>query len=954
MARQDDRQASQVGLPAGTKIGKYEIRERLGMGGQAVVYKAHDPLLDRYVAIKQISTHLAEDPKFLERFRREAQILAKLGPEVITIHELVEDERGLFIVMEYVEGHTLETILRESEGSQDPKVVLQILWRLAATLHEVHSAGIVHRDLKPSNIIVTEDVRPHITDFGVAASAAGQTSMLLGTTKYMAPEMYAEGTTPDARADIYSLGFIIYELLLGRAAFNEIFQDVVRDPHSEALRWMKWHGNEKVTAPPAHKVNPDVPPELSEIVARMIAKDPADRFASMEELGRAIKQRFSAKGRSAAAAAAAGSLAPSAPARAIARAAATADKGAAPAAAAAESQAPAEAEGPETAPLPKASLSRRTKLILAGVIAASLVGIVIILVVEMGRIGAEQEKAAAELHKEAEQLLDQRKYAEAVAKLEDLRTAAHKGTVAAAKARVDLPLARALLAMDQAADKGRSESADALWNKVATQFKAVRDALASVAEDRPRLGEWVAGREGRLERLEKLRTHLMVYVRDVRTIRALMAEGSYAEALQRMQHPRDEVEKFALQVEEAGAFAEGAARLEAHRAELDALQRQAERKQFMQQTDQRLAQAAQLANSVNLPDLEQALVTYQRLADRLAEAPRALFADTPDADYLDRLAQRIAEGRQEARERKAYLEAKTEAAAAADDHTKLEALERALEHAKKVEPQAVVDDLTAKIQELRAQIWFEQGQRIERRLAGEKDLKKRQRLREQAKRQYEHAVDLTGHAQARAALAALERQERRDALIAEGDAARQAGQYEDALAKYKKAAELGSSEELSQKTLDVRFLIPFTKAQRLRQQKKYDEAEKEFQNAMQVKPSERPRIEALIAEIRQQERFERYMEAGDAALARGNYADAKENFQKARGTQVNEEEALARLAEVDYRENLAKGKREQARGNLKMAWGWYNLAQKAKDTEEVQRLIREVKKALGEGQEDSS
>ncbi len=115
----ENKQADGVGYPPGTRIGKYEIAERLGMGGQAIVYKAHDPLLDRYVAIKQISSHLAENPEFIEHFRKEAQILAKLAtsqPALVTIHELIQEERGLFIVMEFVSGSTLETMLNGSPG----------------------------------------------------------------------------------------------------------------------------------------------------------------------------------------------------------------------------------------------------------------------------------------------------------------------------------------------------------------------------------------------------------------------------------------------------------------------------------------------------------------------------------------------------------------------------------------------------------------------------------------------------------------------------------------------------------------------------------------------------------------------------------------------------------------------------------------------------------------------
>ncbi len=281
-----------AGLPPGTKIGKYEVVEKVGAGGQSVVYKCYDPPLDRYVAAKQVSAHLADNPGFVERFRREARVLAKLGGEqqgIVTIHDLLEDDNGLFIVMEYVEGRTLEQVLASTGEPMATKPAAQLMWRIASAMSAVHKAGIVHRDLKPSNVIVGEDLRPTITDFGVAASLSGQTSMLMGTTKYMAPELF-DGGEVDGRTDMYSLGFIMYELLLGRERFNEIFAEITRDPRTSAVRWMKWHGNESVSAPALHVVNPAIPGQLSSIIAKMMAKDADQRYAGMEALGVAIKK----------------------------------------------------------------------------------------------------------------------------------------------------------------------------------------------------------------------------------------------------------------------------------------------------------------------------------------------------------------------------------------------------------------------------------------------------------------------------------------------------------------------------------------------------------------------------------------------------------------------------------------------------------------------------------------
>lgn len=282
-------------LPVGSKIGKYEIVQHLASGGQSIVYKGYDALLDRHVAIKQIAPFLASDAKFLARFRDVSRLLAKLDCEqVVSIHDLIEDPSGLFVVMEYIEGRTLETILANSPGPMDSKVVLQIIWKVAAGLAALHRAGIIHRDIKPSNIIVGDGMRVKITDFGVAVRSGAPASMKLGTTKYMAPELFG-GAESDGRVDIYSLGIVAYEMALGRAKFQEVFADIVRDPYSESLRWMKWHSSADQVAAPLAEVVPGTPAPLSAIVAKMMAKDPARRYQNVEDLGKDIRANFSAR-----------------------------------------------------------------------------------------------------------------------------------------------------------------------------------------------------------------------------------------------------------------------------------------------------------------------------------------------------------------------------------------------------------------------------------------------------------------------------------------------------------------------------------------------------------------------------------------------------------------------------------------------------------------------------------
>ena len=289
---------SQIGLKSGTKLGKYEIVGRLGLGGMALVYKGYDPLLDRFVAVKQIASHLAADPKFMDRFRKEAQILARLGTDqasVVQIYELIEDARGLFIIMEYVEGQTLDVLMSRQQGPMPTQATLEIIWHLAVGLRAVHERGIIHRDIKPANVLVGVNRKCKITDFGVAARHGGKTSMTLGTTKYMAPELFG-GEDIDGRCDIYSLGCITYEMLVGPEKFQQIFHEVLRDPQAEALRWMKWHTNRELMAPMLNQVNPHVPEVLAKIVAKMMAKDPAQRFTSAEHLLEILKRHFTQQG----------------------------------------------------------------------------------------------------------------------------------------------------------------------------------------------------------------------------------------------------------------------------------------------------------------------------------------------------------------------------------------------------------------------------------------------------------------------------------------------------------------------------------------------------------------------------------------------------------------------------------------------------------------------------------
>jgi len=285
-------QAFTGSLKPGVTLDKYEVREQVAAGGMAVIYKAYDPTLDRYVAIKQIAPHLALDEKFAVRFRTEAQTLARLSSSqanVVHVHELIQQDGQLYLVMEYVEGTTLRAMM--DKGPIPFQTGLGIMLSVSLGLRAMHAQGIVHRDLTPNNIMMARDGALKITDFGLIGHSGGRTSLPMGTTKYMAPEMFT-GAPVDPRADLYSLGMIAYEMFAGPEKFAEAFRDVLRDEKAQQVRWMHWHSNAALRAPPLKDLQPGIPPLVSKVVERLLDKDPSRRFASADQIVKWLRKIF--------------------------------------------------------------------------------------------------------------------------------------------------------------------------------------------------------------------------------------------------------------------------------------------------------------------------------------------------------------------------------------------------------------------------------------------------------------------------------------------------------------------------------------------------------------------------------------------------------------------------------------------------------------------------------------
>jgi serine/threonine-protein kinase len=280
----------------GQKIGHYQVLEMLGAGGMGNIYKAQDPRLNRFVAIKALSGAAAGDPDRRRRFTQEAQAASALNhPNIITIHDILEENNTEYMVMEFVGGQSLaDRIPRDGLGVAK---TLQYGVQIADALRAAHAAGIVHRDLKPGNVMVTDTGLVKVLDFGLAKLSAQPLSeetqtlaanpltiegSILGTVSYMSPEQ-AQGRRVDARSDIFSFGALMYEMVTGQKAFS---QDSTISTIASILR-------DEVR--PIGDFANNVPAELEEIIGRALRKDPADRWQSMDEVFMmlaALKQKF--------------------------------------------------------------------------------------------------------------------------------------------------------------------------------------------------------------------------------------------------------------------------------------------------------------------------------------------------------------------------------------------------------------------------------------------------------------------------------------------------------------------------------------------------------------------------------------------------------------------------------------------------------------------------------------
>ncbi len=260
---------------------RYQLLERQGDGGMATVYRARDKMLERDVAIKLLRDDYSDNDEFRERFRQEARAAANLShPNIVTVHDFGYDVGKLFIVMEYIPGSDMKTLIRR-RGRVSVRDTIHLMTQACAGIGYAHRAGLVHCDVKPHNMLVTHDKRLKVTDFGIARALSSikhdeYSDVVWGSPQYFSPEQ-ATGAAPSPASDVYSLGIILYELLTGTLPF------LAKTPEELARLHLT-----QIPVPLSEYV-PGISPALEQIVAKVLAKEPARRYRTADQLGRVLE-----------------------------------------------------------------------------------------------------------------------------------------------------------------------------------------------------------------------------------------------------------------------------------------------------------------------------------------------------------------------------------------------------------------------------------------------------------------------------------------------------------------------------------------------------------------------------------------------------------------------------------------------------------------------------------------
>jgi len=873
-------------LKPGTKLGKYEVGEQIATGGMAVIYKAYDPSLDRSVAIKQIAPHLAQDERFLDRFRTEAQTLAKLSSSqanIVNVHELIQQDGQLYLVMEYVEGTTLRALM--DRGPVPLQTGLGVLLSTALGLRAMHKSQIVHRDLTPANVMMAKDGALKITDFGLIGHSGGKTSLPMGTTKYMAPEMFT-GAPVDGRADVYSLGFIAYEMFAGPEKFQEVFRDVLRDERAQQVRWMHWHSNPAQTGPSLKELQPGIPPLVSKIVERMMEKDPSKRFASADQIIKWLRRIFvmHVKGSSLTqtdsesieqemeADANAGASGPPArrptvrPEAAGAGQALQAAGGGAAVAAAAEAGLP-ETSAERTAPLPEQKWTWKRAAFWGGVVGGPLIAIAVGLLIWNGHVTALREKDAKQDWVKAIQAWEDKDYQSAMhafkaiaIEFQDLPGRASEATKYAWMARAehylkaedwDTAAEGATTAEEQYLAPARW--AEGFWQRF-NKSKEIKQVMKDVDE---------ASKTGNYEQAIGLLTNL---------------QNKYPEL-----ELGDQIAKY----REKKDLREYTALLEKAR-------------EYLTKKNYNEAQvAAEKAQKIRPgPEVKELLATIksQKQYDQVVLLAKQAEAGKNWSEAAA-LWQKILDIRPSETIRKKFHYAQAEAIA---------------EVARKLEKNNLVQQAVQK--------WTEV---------------------------IEHNPE---HPDALAALKRAGRQQQLDEHVKNAKKSMKEGEWEQAINSYQQALKLiDPAKEANLKTQFeeqinlAKYHMAMARAQEALERKDFDEAERLATEAQSYQDT--ADATSLLERIETRRQYHGHLDVGKELLSQLSYSQALDAFQRAQQV-MDTQEVRDLIAETKHCWNLARGKSYLQDKRFKEALAWLHLAQKAKNTEYVKGLIDLVRRAM--------
>jgi len=267
----------------GENVGPYKIMEEVGHGGMATVYKAHHASLDRYVAIKVMDAAMSSEHDFIERFRREARVIARLdNPHIVPVYDFDELNGQPYLVLKFIDGLTLGQRIKSSPLSM--LEVLELVTAVGSGLQYAHNQRILHRDIKPSNVLVAKEGSIYLTDFGLARMVEGNSSLtgdtIVGTPHYISPEQALNAEKLDERTDIYSFGVMIYEMVTGRVPFDadtafSVIEDHIYTP-----------------PPPPSTIRPELSLEVEDVILKALAKKSIDRYENVSDLVKAFKQAW--------------------------------------------------------------------------------------------------------------------------------------------------------------------------------------------------------------------------------------------------------------------------------------------------------------------------------------------------------------------------------------------------------------------------------------------------------------------------------------------------------------------------------------------------------------------------------------------------------------------------------------------------------------------------------------